>query len=310
MAPAGNRLLARRDKIRGFVNSKIVGAVYDRAVIDRAYNLGIYNRPVLLPHRRFWPSLFQAVIYSLHKHVRGPWTGRGTETIVVIVRELGGFHLLERCTLVDHRLNAVADDHKHVAILGNLELIANTPVPRNDQGPAFLLVFVNGLFEDVVETIDLALQAAAVFQIDEGVLRGGEDVTGDDHVGAPEMHDTVSIGHRVRFPKGFNAFVVVILSSASLQEGIGGPAFRWSWSNLSGGRAHSVLNVLMRDDRRSSSDIAVRSCEERARQARIGAGRMELHVSARMFGPKIRIENELDRFVPDEFADRRNHFVG
>src|SRR5437867_8349662 len=170
-------------------------------------------------------------------------------------------------------------------------------------------MFVNRFFEDVIESLDLALQAAAVFQIDKGVLCGSENVPGDDHVGATEMHDAVSIGHRVLFPKRFNAFVVVILSSATLQERIGGPSFRWSWSDLSGGGAHTVLNVLMGDDRRTRSDITVCSCEERARQARIGAGRMELHVTARVFGPKARVENELDGFIPDEFADRRNNFV-
>src|SRR5437763_2545434 len=73
------------------------------------------------------PALLQARIRSLHKDIGGPGRSRGTKTIGVIVRERGGFHLFDRCALVDHCLNAIADDYEHSAGVCHLALIADEP---------------------------------------------------------------------------------------------------------------------------------------------------------------------------------------
>src|SRR5207249_12028286 len=70
------------------------------------------------------PALLQARIRSLHKHIGGPGPSRGTKTIGVIVRELGGFHLFDRCDLVDHCLNAIADGFEHYPVFLHL-----APIP-------------------------------------------------------------------------------------------------------------------------------------------------------------------------------------
>ena len=49
--------------------------------------------------------------------------------------------------------------------------------------------------------------------------------------------------------------------------------------------------------------------EERARQAGIGTGRLELCVSARVIGTERRVDDELDRFRAEP-GYRGNDFVG
>ena len=49
--------------------------------------------------------------------------------------------------------------------------------------------------------------------------------------------------------------------------------------------------------------------KERTRQARIGAGRVQLHIAAGVIGMEAGVDDELNRLVSDELADRRDHFV-
>ena len=71
------------------------------------------------------------------------------------------------------------------------------PLPRNDVGATFVLVTGHGHIEDIVQGVNLALNAAALIEIDEGIRGGEENIAGDDHVRLPENHQTISV--RTRF---------------------------------------------------------------------------------------------------------------
>src|SRR6266545_3104079 len=55
---------------------------------------------------------------------------------IEIQRWLRRFHLGERHPLVDHRLDAIADDHQHVAVVADVGSVADPSAPRNDQRAA------------------------------------------------------------------------------------------------------------------------------------------------------------------------------
>ena len=52
-----------------------------------------------------------------------------------------------------------------IPVLGDIKFVADTPVPWNDERPAFSLVFVYGPIEDVIQRGDQFLQAAAILRI-------------------------------------------------------------------------------------------------------------------------------------------------
>ena len=95
---------------------------------------------------------------------------------------------------------------------------------RDDQRAALFFVLVDCSVEYVVQSIDFALKAATVLNVDDWILRRGENIACDDHVGAPEMHKTVTVGYCGGFPERLDAFIVVILSPAALQERVGRPS--------------------------------------------------------------------------------------
>jgi len=81
-------------------------------------------------------------------------------------------------------------------------------------------------------------------------------------------------------------------------------------SHLSRGRAHSILNILMRDDGCPHTHVKIVAREIRARQARIGAGCVKSYISPRMIRTEAGVEDELDGLVADEVTNRRNHLFG
>jgi hypothetical protein len=78
-------------------------------------------------------------------------------------------------------------------------------------------VLVHGPGKDVVQRVDLALDAATVPDVDERKLRGREDVAGHNHVRGAKVDDAVAIGHRVALPEHLDRFVVVKRPSTFFQ---------------------------------------------------------------------------------------------
>src|SRR5581483_206260 len=93
---------------------------------------------------------------------------------VVILRVAGGFDLLQGHAPFNRGLHAVANDRDHVAVLDYVKLIADAAVPGNDVRSALFLVLGNGNVDDAVESVNFALNAAAVIDIDEGKTGGDE----------------------------------------------------------------------------------------------------------------------------------------
>jgi hypothetical protein len=90
-------------------------------------------------------------------------------------------------------------------------------MPGNHKSAAFALVLVHGPGKDIVQRVDLALDAATVPDVDERKLRGREDVAGHNHVRGAKVDDAVAIGHRVALPEHLDRFVVVKRPSTFFQ---------------------------------------------------------------------------------------------
>jgi hypothetical protein len=86
--------------------------------------------------------------------------------------------------------------------------------------------------------------------VNERIPGRHENVAGNDNVGTAELHNAVAVRDRFRFVKNLNRFVVVVEPSPTLQKSIAGPPFGWCRSGLAGGRAHAVLNILVRNNGR------------------------------------------------------------
>src|SRR5262245_54437163 len=71
-----------------------------------------------------------------------------TIATIVVTRWTGGFQLLECHSLLDHVLNAVANDRDHVSILHDVGLIGQAAMAGNNHGAAFLPVFWNREIDD------------------------------------------------------------------------------------------------------------------------------------------------------------------
>src|SRR5262249_56625241 len=103
-----------------------------------------------------------------------------------------GEHLLKRGPFVDHDLDAIADDHHHVSIFGNLPLIAQTSVAGNDQGPAFLAKR-NGFVQDVIQSGNLATHAAAILHINKWITARVQNASGHDDIATPATDNCVTL---------------------------------------------------------------------------------------------------------------------
>src|SRR6185436_4761570 len=108
----------------------------------------------------------KAAINSLDKHSCCPWTRVRTPPSVVIESGLRGLHLLQGHTLLDHILDAVLDDGNHVPLVGNVANVTEPAVARNDHGSALRSELGISDVENFVQRVELALNAAASFQVD------------------------------------------------------------------------------------------------------------------------------------------------
>ena len=144
---------------------------------------------------------------------------------------------------VDHGLHTIADDDQHVAILGDLPFVGHASVSGNDHRAAVLVVLIHGPIEYEIQRPDFALQATAIFYIDEWILRRREDITSNNDIGPAEVHHTVAVGDRIRQRENLDRLFIVILSPTIFEVRIAGRRRR-RWLLI----LHSCLYILVADD--------------------------------------------------------------
>ena len=71
--------------------------------------------------------------------------------------------------LLEHVLHAVANDRHHVAVVGDVGRVAEPAVSGNDQRAAFEAELGKRDIDDVVERVDLAVDAAAARDVDDRI---------------------------------------------------------------------------------------------------------------------------------------------
>src|SRR5438552_17339158 len=86
----------------------------------------------------------ETLIDGFDEHIRRPGSGGCAVPWIVIECRTRGFHLVERFFLLDHRGHTVADDRHHVAVLDDVELVADAPMGGDDKGPAFFVMRRHG----------------------------------------------------------------------------------------------------------------------------------------------------------------------
>ncbi len=81
---------------------------------------------------------------------------------------------------LDGVLNAIAYDGHHVAVFDDIELVTDAAMAGDDVRAAFFFMLGDGDIDDVVQSVDLALNAAAAFHVDERITIGIEYIAGRD----------------------------------------------------------------------------------------------------------------------------------
>src|SRR5687768_114427 len=122
-------------------------------IISAVPAIWILRRPVMRTSSELSRGGLYAerIVDRLDEHGRGPRTGVGAVARVVVGGHPGGLDLRERNAPVLHRLDAVAHDHRHVAVFHHLVLVAEVTVTRHDVGAAFALMSEHREVQDVVQ---------------------------------------------------------------------------------------------------------------------------------------------------------------
>jgi hypothetical protein len=159
---------------------------------------------------------------------------------------------------------------------------------RNHVRAALLQVRGNRDVEHCIGAVHEAVDTAAGRDVENRITRRHEQLAGDEHVGAAEVHEDVAVTVRSRYVVQKDRFAVEVEIAPRLEEGVErhlghGPVL---------GR-HAREHVLVRDDRRR---IAVDR----------HAGLRDGLVAARMLAVRARVDDPADRRVRD-LANRGQH---
>src|SRR6267378_4080631 len=139
----------------------------------------------------------QTLVHGFDEFIGTPQPGLRVKARIVIFGISGSFDLIQRHTFLDRRLNAIADDHHHVAVLERIEFIADAAMTRNDVRSPFFFMFGNGNFQNSIQSVDRALDSAPFVDVDPGVAVQVENVAGYDHVRVAEEHQAIAVGRGV-----------------------------------------------------------------------------------------------------------------
>src|SRR5262249_22661893 len=157
----------------------------------------------------------------------------------------------ERSSCLDQIADVVSYDRHHIPILDNIKLIAEVTVPGHDDGSRLARhdrYRGDGQIDETIERCDLALDAAAALDVDNGELAGIEYVAGNDDIGSPEERKHIAIGVCCSLVQYFDRLAVHVHVFARVMKHLGRP-------RTGGKLRHVPQNTLGRDNR----DHGVRS---------------------------------------------------
>src|SRR6266404_6945936 len=153
--------------------------------------------------------LAEASIHRLYEHIRRPGARVRAISRIVVPGRMGGFHLLQRHTFLNHILNAVANNDHHFLVVDDVGLIAQPSMTRNHVRAAFLLLGGNrDLVDKAIQRVDDSLDAATLFQVDGGIARRRENIARAYDIGAAKKNEAVSIRMRRGLMKDLNRIAV------------------------------------------------------------------------------------------------------
>ena len=152
---------------------------------------------------------------------------------------------VERSSRLDQIADPIADDRHHVTVLDDVVLIAETTVPGDDDGAGLAghdRHRGHGQIDEAVERRDLALDASAAFDVDDGKLPRVEHVAGDHDIGSSEEREDVAVGVRGGLVQHLDRLAVQVHVLARIVKHLGRPPARR-------GRGHVPQHALGREDR-------------------------------------------------------------
>src|SRR5438874_9345452 len=121
-------------------------------------------------------------------------TGFGAELRLIGPGRMGVFDLIESHPLLDHGRDHIADDHHHIAIIHNVQLLAEAPVTGDHIGTNSLVnewSRWNRKSDQPVQGIDLSLYAATSGNIDHRKAGHVKDVSGNHDIRSPKKNEAV-----------------------------------------------------------------------------------------------------------------------
>src|SRR6185503_12273106 len=233
---------------------------------------------------------FQAAVDGLDELVRRPGAARRAEARVVAERRVALDDLLEREAFVDQRLNLIADDRQHVAVVADVGRVGKPAVPGDDHRAAFRAELRDREPQDRIQARQHAVDAAAGLDVDDRERVHVDEVARRDDVGAAEEHEAVAVGRRVRHVDDLDAFLVEERADLVLgrEERLG---------RQRGERQvaldHAVQHVLVREHRGAFGGIGDRAGDVAARVRH--AARRDRLVAADAVRQRARVDDVADR---------------
>src|SRR5580698_7256603 len=122
-------------------------------------------------------------------------------------------------------------------------------------GPAFLAVYGDDHVHDLLQRIDGALNTAASGQIDDRIVRGGENIAGADDIGTAKEHDAVTVGMGRGLMQNVDSLAVEVQLLLIAQKGAGGPTAVGRGWFFAGGCAHAVQDVYVGKDGSANAGV-------------------------------------------------------
>src|SRR5262249_35038748 len=145
--------------------------------------------------------------------IRRPGAPRVAVPSHVSFRRLGCLYFGERSSRLHQIADPVSDDRYHVPILDDVQLIAEATVPGDDDRARLARhdgYRGYGQIDETIERRDLALDAAAAFDVDDRKLSRIEHVAGNHDIGSPEEREDVAIAVSRRLAQNFDRLAVQV----------------------------------------------------------------------------------------------------
>src|SRR5215831_16801662 len=120
---------------------------------------------------RFCALLFllEGLVDSLDEHRCSPGTSIRAVSPIEIHRGPGRFHLLESHTFVNGVLNTVANHREHIPVRSHIGGIRQPAVTGNNPRASLPAVLRDGEVQNVIQTVDDALNTSTLFDIDNRI---------------------------------------------------------------------------------------------------------------------------------------------